>query len=295
MSTTSAGTAVGNPVRRVALSRMLRSNVVASVLVVWTVAVLTVAGVALIHQTGTNRPFHQAGVGPRVVGQSVAQWWILSIVIGILLVVPAVTAVTMAGNREQALLDSWRVSLVTNRQVFLGNATAILSFVLLALVVALPPAGLALAAGGSSISQIFVGLAAAAACAVVITSVSIAVACASHRISRTLIVIYLFLALVLGGSAVFHGVRSTGDQSSRADAVLIVNPVVAAADASATRAASVPGAAASTAPLAHLRATVRPMNSGIPPWARTLIGGAVVALIAYLVALLRLRRAGRRL
>lgn len=283
---------IGNPVRVAGLKRILRSNPVAAALAVWTIAIMAIVVAVLLHHTGTDRPFHGSDVNPTVVGRSVAQWWIVTQMIGICILVPVVAALNLAGTTEQALVQTWRSSLVTDRQVARGMYLTQLACVVLAVIVVLPVGGLTLALGGSSVVQLGVGELGVLATGAVVAAVGCAISGTARRVSSALVLTLLVVVLVVGGTAVWHGFR--GGTSGRSDPVMMANPLVATADAAAPRAASPGGATAAQAPLAHLRDTVQPSGGGLPPWARTAIGGAVLIVVSFGISVVRLRRIPRR-
>lgn len=295
MSRRTANRAAGNPVRTLALLRVLRSNGIAAMLVVWTITVMAIVGAVLVHNTGVDRPFHPSDAAPALTGQAVAQWWIVALVVGTLVLVPVATALTTAGGREQSLLRSWRVTLVTTGEIVMGTWTAMLAFLVLAIILTLPAAGMSLAMGGTSAVQLAVGAAGAFVCGAAVAAVSLAITCTARRVSRALAVIYLLIIVVVGGTVVTHGLRSDTSDSHRGDVVLVVNPVAAVADAAAPRAATVTPSTAATAPLTHLRAIVQPSSFGDPVWEQGLGVGFIVTILSLAIAWVRLRRAGRHL
>lgn len=283
---------VGNPVRVAGLRRILRSNPVAAALAVWTIAIFALVVAVLVHHTGADRPFHASAANPKVVGRSVAQWWIVAQVVGICLLVPVVAALSLAGTTEQAMVQTWRSSLVTDRQVARGMYLTQLAFVVLAVLVVLPVGGLALALGGPSVVQLGVGELGVLATGAVVAAVSCAICGTARRVSSALVLTLLVVVVVIGGTAVWHGFR--GGTSGRSDPVLMANPLVATADAAAPRAVSPTGVTAAQAPLVHLRETVQPSEGGLPPWSRTAIGGAALIMVSLGITMVRLRRIPRR-
>jgi hypothetical protein len=283
---------VGRPVRRAALLRALRSNVVAAALIVWTIVVVGIGVAVLVQRTGADQPFHQGAARPAPVGAAIAQWWVLSIVSGMLVLAPFLTVFACAARDERARLDAWRSTLVGPSQVVSGLWRAQLALVLLALGLSLPVAGMSLALGGTSVAQLGVGLAGAFACGATASALALVLSCRSSGTFRPLLVVTLVIVAVVGVPVIVHGVREPGH--SRPDAVLVVNPLVGVADAAAPRATPTHASdSAARAPLTHLRALVEPSGGRVPPWGWTTIGAVAVTGSSLIVARMRLGRRAR--
>lgn len=283
---------VGRPVRRAALLRSLRSNVVAAALAMWTVVVVGIAIAVLVQRTGADRPFHPGTEPAAPIGAAVAQWWVLTITAGMLVLAPYLTVVSCATRDERARLDAWRSTLVRPAQVVGGLWRTQLSLQLLALGLSLPIAGMALALGGTSVAQLGVGLAGAFLCGAATSALALAVSCRSSGTVRPLLALTVLLVAIVGIPVIVHGMREPG--RSRPDAVLVANPLVGIADAAAPRAAPTraPDSAA-RAPLTHLRANVEPTDGRIPPWGWTSIGAVILIALSLVVARIRLGRPSR--
>jgi hypothetical protein len=279
-------------VRRAALLRSLRSNVVAAALIVWTIVIVGIGVAVLVQRTGADQPFHPGVARPAPVGAAIAQWWVLSIASGMLVLAPFLTVFACAARDERARLDAWRSTLVGPSQVVAGVWRAQLALVLLALGSSLPVAGMALALGGTSVAQLGVGLAGAFVCGSSASAVALALSCRSSGTFRPLLVATLVIVAVVGAPVVVHGLREPG--RTRPDAVLVVNPLVGVSDAAAPRATPTRAAdSAARAPMAHLRALVEPAGGRVPPWGWTTIGAVVVTGLSLLVARMRLGRQAR--
>lgn len=286
---------VGRPALRATLLRSLRSNVVATALALWAIGVAGIGITVLIQNTGTDRPFHSGSTSAPELGATLAQWWVLSIVGGMCVLAPVLAVHACAATGERGRLESWRSTLVGPSRVVGGLWQAQLAVLLLALTMSFPVAGTALALGGTSIAQLGVGLAAAFLCGATWSALAIAVSCRSTSVVRPLILCTLLVALVLGGPVAVHGFRATSRHA--ADATLLANPLVGAADAAAPRVHRAPNTrSAASAPLDHLMDMVEPQTGRFPPWGWTAIGATVILAMSLTTSRLRIARpeSGRR-
>lgn len=282
--------AIGQPVRRMALLRSLRSNIVASMLTVWTVVTMGVTIAVLVQRNGMDRPFRVGAATPAETGVAIAQWWVLTIAAGMLVLAPALTAAMFAGRREQRFTGAWRSTLVGPRRVLTGQWGTALATVLLAGILAVPPAGLALALGGTTAAQLLIGFGGMVLVGAAASAVALAFSCRSKGLVRPLLLTYLVLAAFTIGPFVVHGLHP--DPNVAADHTgLAVSPLVGIADAAAPHSSiDLTHATAADAPLTHLRATSESGDRGVPIWAATLIGAGLVTVLALLVGRWRLRR-----
>lgn len=281
---------VGNPVRRDLLLRALRSNTNATILAGWT-ALLTVIGtIVLINQLGLTRPFATGARAAEPVGRAVAQWWVVTITVGMCLFAPTTTVVACASQGERQRLQGWTMTLVRPWRVVTGIWQQQCALIALALVLALPVAGMALAAGGTSVAQLGVGLAGAALAGVATSALAAAVACRSDHVLRPLAAT---LAIVIALYAVPFAVHQSRTPAT-ADPVLLAVPVVAVADAAAPRASGAPTVAgAADAPLDHLAMNVADGPADLPPWSSAAAGAVLATLLLLVVARFRIARPPR--
>lgn len=284
------GAVVGNPVRRDLLLRTLRSNVNASILVGWTALIAVVGAIVLVDRVGLSQAFAASEADPEVVGRALGQWWVVSITVAMGVFAPVSTVVACAGPGERRRLEGWSGTLVRPGRIVTGIWAQQLALVALALVLALPVAGFALALGGTTPAQLGIGLAGAAVVGATTGALALGLACRSSRVFRPLAAT---LAVVLALHAVPAAIhQSTGN--TLPDPVYTVVPVVAVADAAAPHGPDAPGATAAEAPLERLRAHVRPNEGSLPPWAWAALGAGGVTLVFLGVARIRLARPPRR-
>lgn len=280
---------IGRPVLRSTLLRSLRSNAVATALVLWTIVIAGVGATVLVQQTGTDQPFHSGTVSAASVGASIAQWWVLTIVAGMSVLAPYLAIVTCAAHGERERLDAWRSTLVRPGNVVRGLWQSLLALLLLAVALSLPVAGMALSLGGTSAAQLGTGIAAALLWGATTAALGIAIACRSNGPVRPLLVTAIVILVILGGPVLAHGLRGTNTHGS--DPVLAVDPLVATADVAAPRAAPPTlKRSASRAPLAHLRDTVEPHSGRIPPWGWTIVGAGALIVVSLFTARVRIAR-----
>lgn len=285
-----AAEVIGNPVRRDLLLRALRSNTNATILGVWTILIAVVGSIVLIDQIGLSRPFDTGEQAAAPVGRALGQWWVVSITAGIGLFAAATTVVACAGRDERQRLQGWTMTLVRPWRVVLGIWQQQCALIALALVSALPVSGLALAAGGTSVAQLGVGFAGAAVVGMVVSALAAAVACRSQHVLRPLAAT---LAIVIAWYGLPLAVQQWRSPAA-GDAVMVVVPVIAVADAAAPRAPAAPAdSGAADAPLDHLASNVAEVDGGVAPWGYA-AAGAVLAIVVLLgVARIRIARPPR--
>ncbi len=299
-----SGEVVGNPVRRDALLRSLRSNGNAVILAVWSALVAAVGIAVLVDRIGLGNPFRAGAVNADMVGASLGQWWIVTVTIGTILVAVVLAAVGCAAAGERHRLQAWSATLVGPWRITMGIWRAQLALILLALVLALPVGGVAVAMGGTTPRQCGIALLAAAIGGASASASTIALACRAKRVIAPLVTSLVIIAGVFVVPYASHVARDrpTGDPA------MAVVPVVGAADAvaplpappsrfgtdCADEACGWNAANAADAPLDGLRSTVRPWSGQMPPWGWTTIGAFAVTIVALFVTRLRIARPPRR-
>lgn len=296
------GEVVGNPVRRDALLRSLRSNGNAVILAVWSVLVVAVGAVVLVDRIGLSGPFRAREGAADMVGAALGQWWIVTISVGAIVLAVVFAAVGCAAAGERRRIEAWSASLVGPWRITMGIWRAQLALLLLALVLALPVGGVALALGGTSVRQCGIALAGAAIGGAAASALTIAFACRAQRVIAPLV---LSLVIVVGIFAAPYATHVARDRPS-GDPAMAVVPVVGVADAVAPLPAPAGrfGCAlngcgweatnTADAPLDGLRSTVDPWTGRIPPWAWTTLGSIGVLLVGLIVARIRIGRPPRR-
>lgn len=291
---TRAPDVTGNPVQRELLLRSLRSNTNVVIVAVWSVLIATIGAAVLMNRVGLNRPFHTGSGAADELGATLAQWWIVSVTVGAIILAVVLAAVGCAANDERHRLQSWTTTLVGPRRMVMGIWRAQLALVILALALALPVAAIALSLGGTSVAQLGVGLAAAFIGGATASALTIALACRSRRVLAPLTLGLAIVIAVFAGPVLAHLVRAPAST----DPVMVVVPVVGVADAATplaphARVTKADGQDAAAAPLAHLRANVEPWSGRVPPWGFTTAGALVVLVVSLFIARLRIARPSR--
>lgn len=295
---------VGNPVRREALLRSTRSNASAVIVTVWTVGVAAVAVAVMTHHIGLNAPFKAGDSLPDVVGASLAQWWILTIGVGVL---PLAVVLATLGGGATTMADrirAWSPTLVGSWRTALGLWVAQVSLQALALVLTLPVAGIALALGGTTVRPIGIALLGALGAGATMSALMIALACRARGTATPLIVGLLVAAAITTAPYAVHVARNR----PVGDPVMTVLPIVGITDAARPlpaghgRFGCGPGLAskcwnpdnAAQAPLHGIEATVRPWSAPLTPWAWTGMGALAITVVALGVTSIRIGRSRRR-
>jgi ABC-type transport system involved in multi-copper enzyme maturation permease subunit len=234
--------------------------------------------------------------------------------------VPGYTAGAIVGERERQTLGPMQVTLLSPRSIVLGKLLASLAYLSLLVVATVPLLAAAFLFGGVTIQEMLKGLGMVMVTGVLLASISLAVSALGRRSQSATVMAYgLTLMLVLGTFA-FYGFENVASPRSgnHNKAVLVLNPLVATADAVAAHSNNDAG---SSSPLTGLRNLVHQNNrfggsttfatdsSGlvvtdggglaqIPPAkaphqmpyaAYSLLSFAVLALAAFAVAVRRIR------
>ncbi len=172
-------------------------------------------------------------------GSSIGQTMFGTLLFGILalvcFIVPAVTAPSIAGERERQTLVPLQITLMTPRQVLFGKLEASMAFTALLLVASLPLITVSYVVGGVRISQVLAGFAMVLAAATMIGCLSIWASVAFRRVQgATVVSLVIVLALVFGTPLAYaaQGVaqNATGRQDRHTMVVLTPNPFLALAD-----------------------------------------------------------------
>lgn len=281
----------GNPVRTESLLRSLRSNGNAVILTLWSVLVAAIGIAVLVRRIGLSQPFRTGTAFPDVIGASLAQWWMVTVGVGIAPLAVVLAVVGGGGVTVGDRVRAWSPTLVGPWRVALGLWTAQLALICLALVLSLPVAGLAVALGGTPLRPLGVALAGSFVCAAAVSAFTIALAC---RARRTIVPLVVALVVVAAVDVVPYAVHVMRDRPS-GDVVMTVVPLVGIADAAAPlpagdmRFGCGPGVPcwnpvdAAMAPLHGVRETVHPWDQRIPPWGWTTLGAVLVAGICLVV------------
>ncbi|MBS1846980.1 MAG: hypothetical protein JST73_01775 [Actinobacteria bacterium] len=293
---------IGNPVRSESLLRALRSNRNVVILTAWAVVVALSGAVVLVDRLGLDRPFRAGDTKlPDVVGATLGQWWIVTLGAGMIIVAIAFASVACAAAAERGRIHAWSATLLSPWRITTGIWRAQIALIVLALVVAFPVGGIALALGGTTPRQLAIGVAGSFVGAVAANALTIAfVGNARHPIASLIAV----TVIVTGVFVVPYAVHVARDRPS-GDPVMAIVPLVAVADAAAPLPAPNPRFCAvhgcgwdasdpGDAPLDALRATVRPWSGRIPPWGWTAIGAVVVVGASLTVTRIRVARPARR-
>ncbi len=300
---------IGNPVRRTTLLRMLRSTTNVVLLVVWTSLIVALGIVVLVHSTGTGGPLHPGLNYHDFFGATLAQWWIVGLVVGLSLMAIASTVLTCGANDEARRIASWSQTLLSPGQVARGIWSAQAAFLLLCLVAALPVAAIALASGGTSVTQLVVGAAGAFVTAITMSALALAVSCRARRLWRPMIIMMVAWAVLLAGPLAAH--QTFENQTPPGDPILLLSPLTGVADAAAPLAhpairfgAAIPcfepcvepgptnfdTKNPAVAPLDNLRAGAQWPNAAIPTWAWTAGGSLFVLVLSLSIARFRIAR-----
>ncbi len=246
--------------------------------------------------------------------------WVLFVMLGLVLFfVPALTAGSIAGERERQTLHPLQVTLLRPRGILIGKVLAGSSFMLLLLFAALPVMMVAYLLGGIRPIDGLKGVGIICVIAILLTLMVTALSALTRRVQTATLLAYGFTALlVLLGPLLYFTLRvadgSHGNDIENPPAILLaLNPITIVADATAGENSSSFGNSTST-PLGFARQQViqaKTLNDdswfawfpddnfraqfrierrdGFPAWAVGTLGLSAIAALLSTLAVRRLR------
>lgn len=193
-------------------------------------------------------------------GRGMFETLLFAVLLLVCFLVPGYTAGAIVGERERQTLVPMQVTLLSPRSIVVGKLLASLAYLALLVVATVPLLAAAFLFGGVTWSEMLKGIGMVMVTGVLLASISLAVSGLARRVQTATVLAYgLTLALVLGTFA-FYGFENVAAPRSghHNKAVLVLNPLVATADAVAGRANDGGG---SSSPLTGLRNFVHQNNS----------------------------------
>jgi ABC-type transport system involved in multi-copper enzyme maturation permease subunit len=190
------------------------------------------------------------------IGRGIFEWVLFIMLILILVLVPGLSAGSIAGERERQTLVPMQVTGLKARSIVTGKIAASLAFLFLLILASLPLFSLSYLIGGIDMRQALGGLGAVLLTGVVLACVATACSAYARRVQTATVLAYGVVLLLTAGSFLAYsaGVLLTGRNEAGnhpPTMILVANPVVLTA--------------AIIAPSAEQTAANEPSNSPIAP------------------------------
>jgi len=255
-------------------------------------------------------------------GRSMFEWVLVTELVIVLTVVPAISAGTIAGERDRQTLIPLQVTLIGPVQIFLGKVLASSSFLLLMLIGSAPVLAVPYLVGGISLTQVLVSLLTLLVTGFLLTVVGVGCSSLFRRTQTATLASYAVVLVLLFGTVILFAVSAiffADDNNRRAEAnfaPLYANPFVAVADAAGDL-----GTQADSPFSSIQRAFVRSRFDGdvivedgfafnartgeevdlptgldgLPLWARSLLAQGTIAAFFAFIGIRRLRAPGKEM
>jgi ABC-2 type transport system permease protein len=251
-----------NPVLRRELTERMRSRATGFVLTLY-LAVLALVLYALY----TNSEHQQFGsldpLAAANVGRGMFESLLLTVLLLVCFLVPGYTAGAIVGERERQTLIPMQVTLLSPRSIVVGKLLASLAYLSLLVVATVPLLAASFLFGGVTLAEMLKGIGMVMATGVVLASLTLLVSSIARRVQTATVMAYgLALVLVLGTFAIYgFEVLTSNHQGHHNKAVLVVNPLIATADAVAVHSGDIGPAS----PLTSIRSLLRDNPSVVAP------------------------------
>ena len=189
--------------------------------------------------TATSDPFATNQLSGAVTGRLLFDSLLFAVILLSFLVVPALTAAGIAGERDRQTLVPLQVTLLRPRSILIGKLLASLAFVTLLLIALAPLLGASLILGGVTVSAIAKGLGMTLLIAVMFGSTSLLASTLTRRVQGAFVLSLVMVFLLVAGTFIVYGMQQVfirrndfGGSTGRDNrAALVLNPLVATADA----------------------------------------------------------------
>ena len=231
-----------NPVLARELRVRMRGARAAIMLTVYLLVLCVVVWLTYQAKTGTADLFTPpAATQTATIGRAMFQWVVFFLTLLVFFIVPALTAGTIAGERERQTLVPLQVTMLKPRSIVLGKLGAAIAFLVLLLVASLPLLTVTYVIGGVTIAQVVAAEAAVLGVGLVLAAISLACSSFFSRVQTATVAAYALVVLLIGGSFVAYvggGIidKARGNKPAHPPReVLVVNPLMATADVVADR------------------------------------------------------------
>jgi ABC-type transport system involved in multi-copper enzyme maturation permease subunit len=173
------------------------------------------------------------------IGRDLFEWVLGIMLLLVMFFVPGLTAGAIAGERERQTLLPLQITLLNPRHILWGKVLASLAYLALLLVASLPVLAVAYRLGGVTIVDLVVGLAVVLLVGLLLATMIVGISSFAKRVQTATILAYGFTLMLAVGSFVVAGVVAVVDSNTGNDpsdppaALLLLNPIVFAAEATA--------------------------------------------------------------
>lgn len=234
---------VGRPVNPV-LARELKERLRTRRATIVVVAYLAVLAVILqvvysaLSSTSADPFSNPLATQSARLGRSLFETLLFFMLLLVAFIVPGLTADAVTGERERQTLVPLQVSLLAPRSILAGKLASSLAFVTLLVLATLPLLGVSFILGGVSLGQMARGVVAVLATGVVLACLALACSSWARRTQGAMVLAYGCALFLVVGTALIYGAQAVIDDAPEPHrpslAVLTLNPLVAAADATGT-------------------------------------------------------------
>ncbi|MFV0257938.1 MAG: ABC transporter permease [Acidimicrobiales bacterium] len=176
--------------------------------------------------------FDPVSAASQTIGRSMMEWVLLCELGVLLLVIPGISAASVASERSRQTLVPLQVTLLRPWQVYWGKVLASSAFALLLIVMSIPVLAVSYLLGGVSIGAIVAGGVAALILGLVYSAIGVTCSTVFRRVQTAILASYALVATLTIGTVVALIATAVIDQSRGSDAaepvveVLYPNPVV---------------------------------------------------------------------
>lgn len=230
-----------NPVLARELTERMRGRRAAVLLTLYLALLGTILSLFYAAEAGPTRPFEEPlATRAAEVGRGVFGWLVLFMLLLVLFLVPALTSGAIAGERERQTLVPLQITLLSPASILLGKVAASLAFLGLLLVATLPLLAVAYLIGGVSIGDVLAALGAVLVVGVVLACLSASISTFVRRVQPATVLSYGVTLVLVLGTVLAYGALIALERAgridppgigSRAEWLLLANPVVAVGDA----------------------------------------------------------------
>jgi ABC-type transport system involved in multi-copper enzyme maturation permease subunit len=272
-----------NPVLSRELKERMRGRRAAVIITIYLLVLCGILALTYEATAGSNvDPFGPpAATQVAALGRGIFEWLLFFMLLLVLFLVPAQTAGAIAGERERQTLVPLQITLLRPRSILLGKIGASTAFLILLVVATLPLLSISYLVGGVTIAQVLGGLAIVVASGVALAALCAAISTFTKRVQTATVLSYALSLALAVGTFVVYGAAAIVDQSRGTDQanppaeLLLLNPVVAVADA--VGGASTASSGVADSPFRPLKDLLRrDQNGGTDQFGRGFVNGREV-------------------
>jgi len=168
-------------------------------------------------------------------GRASFGWTVVVLCVLLVLVIPSITAASIAGERDRQTLVPLQVSRLGPWRILVGKLWASLCYVLVLLVAAAPILAIPVLVGGVTAGQVVRAVVGVVTVTVLLAALGVAVSALCRRTQSAALVSSVLVLLLVGGTLVGWGAVQAlaydpGESRRSSDILLVANPLVGLAD-----------------------------------------------------------------